>query len=292
MSYTLEEKIDMVQWTFKSHSLRETRDLFSIKYPERPIPALTTISAVVENFKSTGCILGCKCHKTPRINLDKEMQEIIVCAMVEEDSNISISKISEETNISVGKVHNILKKNKYNSYRYQTHQEIFEADQYRRMEFCETVLERVNVDEHFIENIVFTDESTFLLHGKHHPSNLRYWSIENQHRQLNLRTQYPEKLNVWAGIYGNNIIGPFFINRNLNGETYLNLLQNEIVPAIRAINPNLENVWFQQDGCPAHNTRAVTEYLNNTFPQRVISTRGIIRWPARSPDLAPNDFFL
>ncbi|KAJ8946386.1 hypothetical protein NQ318_011792 [Aromia moschata] len=29
-----------------------------------------------------------------------------------------------------------------------------------------------------------------------------------------------KKINVWAGILGNTIIGPLFINENLNGEIY------------------------------------------------------------------------
>ena len=32
--------------------------------------------------------------------------------------------------------------------------------------------------------------------------------------------------------------------------------------------------------------------MNNTFPNRLISGHGTILWPARSPDLSPNDFFL
>ncbi|KAJ8938357.1 hypothetical protein NQ318_000149, partial [Aromia moschata] len=41
-----------------------------------------------------------------------------------------------------------------------------------------------------------------------------------------LYTQNPENVNIWAGIIGENIIGPFFIDGNLTGETYLALLQN------------------------------------------------------------------
>ncbi|KAJ8959811.1 hypothetical protein NQ318_011543 [Aromia moschata] len=43
-----------------------------------------------------------------------------------------------------------------------------------------------------------------------------------------LHTQNPEKVNVWAGIIGENNIGPFFIDGNLNGETYLAQLQNNM----------------------------------------------------------------
>jgi len=36
------------------------------------------------------------------------------------------------------------------------------------------------------------------------------------------KSQYPDK--VWAGIIGNHLIGPFFIDRNLNFEMYETML--------------------------------------------------------------------
>lgn len=54
-------------------------------------------------------------------------------------------------------------------------------------------------------------------------------------------TQYPEKMIVWAGSLGNNIIGPFFRPGNLTGEFYLNLLEEFIYPCIV---DNLENEIF------------------------------------------------
>lgn len=80
----------------------------------------------------------------------------------------------------------------------------------------------------------------------------------------------------------------------MTGERYLAMLQNQIVPAIREVVPNNEfhHVWFQHDGCPAHNTREVQIFLVETFGDRIISNSGPVRWPARSPDLTPLDFFL
>ncbi|GBO46586.1 hypothetical protein AVEN_88807-1 [Araneus ventricosus] len=40
----------------------------------------------------------------------------------------------------------------------------------------------------------------------------------------------------------------------------------------------LRNVWFQNDGAPAHNTSSVKQYL--------------VEWPPCSPDLTPMDVFL
>ncbi|KAJ8955876.1 hypothetical protein NQ318_005424 [Aromia moschata] len=59
------------------------------------------------------------------------------------------------------------------------------------------------------------------------------WSIENPHWMRKLHTQNSERVNVWAGIIGENIIGPFFIDGNLNGETYLAPLQNNMLTNVR-----------------------------------------------------------
>ena len=52
------------------------------------------------------------------------------------------------------------------------------------------------------------------------------------------------------------------------------------------------DVSFQQDGATAHTVPASMELLREHFPGRLISLRGDLPWPARSPDLAPFDFFL
>ena len=51
---------------------------------------------------------------------------------------------------------------------------------------------------------------------------------------------------VWAGIWGDKIIGPIFINRNLNANKYLNMLQKEIFPSLLSENSN-----FPARLCPA-----------------------------------------
>lgn len=112
-------------------------------------------------------------------------------------------------------------------------------------------------------------------------------------------TQRPQKVNVWAGIIGNRIIGPYFIRENLTANGYLNLLRNHVVPDLINLFPNPENaqlirndIWLQQDGAPPHYGRNVREYLDEIFHTRWIGRRGEIEWPPRSPDLNPLDFFL
>ncbi|XP_074026197.1 uncharacterized protein [Leptinotarsa decemlineata] len=111
--------------------------------------------------------------------------------------------------------------------------------------------------------------------------------------------QHPEKVNVWAGIVGDRVIGPIFFQENLTGARYLEFLQKDLVPnlailfpcSIEADVPN-RNIWFQQDGAPSHFARPVREYLNDVYPGRWIGRRGPYEWPPRSPDSTPLDFFL
>ena len=82
----------------------------------------------------------------------------------------------------------------------------------------------------------------------------------------------------------------------MNAQKYLDLLRNDVIPAIQASataqNIPFGQMYFQQDGHPAHYARVVTDYLHLTFPQRWIGRNGPILWPPRSPDLTPLDFFL
>lgn len=57
----------------------------------------------------------------------------------------------------------------------------------------EKVMEMANGNEHFVRNISFTDESSFLRHGRHNPSISRYRSRDNQHHAYDSRTQYTHK---------------------------------------------------------------------------------------------------
>lgn len=62
------------------------------------------------------------------------------------------------------------------------------------------------------------------------------------------KPQYPQKLNVWPGFLNDNLIGPFFIDGNLNVVIYEYLLRDQIILIIRVdTGNNFANIWFQQE---------------------------------------------
>lgn len=295
--YSREQKINIIKLYLTAESAEEVVGRFAFAYPGQQVPCTQTVLNIFHRFEQSGCINKCnKCyHEEPEarpIPEDRVERDVNVCTFVEANEPMSSIQISREIDIPDRTVRHILKKHGYKSYKLKKTQEIIPDDCIRRMEFCEVMREKINNNEEFVNNILFTDESTFSLRGPHNPSVVRYWSRENKHLSVPLRTQYPQKINIWAGILGDYIVGPFVINGNLNGERYLQMLQEEIIPAVRNLNVDFDEIWFQQDGCPAHNARTNLEFLRTTFPERLICSRGTIPWPARSPDLTPLDFFL
>ena len=99
------------------------------------------------------------------------------------------------------------------------------------------------------------------------------------------------KLMVWAGIWGDRIIGPLFVSENLNAGKYLNMLQEEILPSLLNEEGDYP-VYFQQDGAPPHYDIQVRRFLDQQFPDASFGRRGPVEWPPRSPNLSPLDFYL
>uniref|UniRef100_A0A1B6G3J3 Tc1-like transposase DDE domain-containing protein n=1 Tax=Cuerna arida TaxID=1464854 RepID=A0A1B6G3J3_9HEMI len=187
-------------------------------------------------------------------------------------------------------VRKVLKKAAFKAYRVHLVQELNEDDFDWRLEFCEVIVDRIDRKQILLNDILFSDEVTFVLNGSVNRHNCRYWDNSNPHWKEESHTQHPQKLNVWAGIIGNQIVGPFFINGNLNGDSYLAMLQNEIIPDYKLL--LVDNfIEFISNKMARHHT--LLSLLENTWIQYSL-TGGLeaVEWPARSHDLSLLDFFL
>lgn len=116
----------------------------------------------------------------------------------------------------------------------------------------------------------------------------RFWSHKNPDFTIEKRMK-SKTLTVWAGIWSGGLIGPFFFEGTGTGFRYLQMLQEQIYPALLEI-PELQDMIFMQDGAPPHWLRTVRDWLDEHFPERWLGRDGPILWPPRSPDLTPMDF--
>lgn len=286
-----EDKVEMIMLYGEARrNLHETVRLFNAAYPDRPVDR-AYVRQLVSKFRTTFSVKDAPRSGRPCVTTEEA--QVAVLASVAVNPHASVRSTALEVGISKNSVHRVLKKHKFHPYKIQLHQEINDDDPDRRLQFCEEMIQQIenNRPINYISQVCFSDEASFSLHGTVNRHNCRYWSDNNPHWMVEAHTQRPQKLNVWAGILGETIVGPFFIEGNLNGVKYLEMLQEHIVPAINEIVQGTFNPVFQQDGAPPHYNVNVRTFLDQQFPGQWIGRRGAIEWPPRSPDLAPLDFF-
>lgn len=212
---------------------------------------------------------------------------------IRRDPHTSIRRVAERTGRPATTVHRVLKTEGLHPYHFTPVQELEVFDPVARLEYCRVLLRKREEDPSFLKNILFTDEATFTKNGVFNYHNAHTWSETNPYNVWEDNSQRQFKVNVWCGIVGKILLGPYKID-HLNGVTYLDFLENDFEEMFDDNIPLSirEKIYFMQDGAPAHYSLTVREYLEERFPQKWIGRAGTIAWPARSPDLTPCDFFL
>jgi hypothetical protein len=137
-----------------------------------------------------------------------------------------------------------------------------EDDPDRRLEFSEWIQRKVGEDAQFLGMVVWTDEATFKLNGTVNRHNCVCWSSENQNVHVDKAVNLPG-LSVWCGVSSRGVVGSFFFEGTVTGAAYLNMLQEDIVPAVCQLYGD-EDVWYEQGGAPPHYHR--DDILKTVFP--------------------------
>ncbi|GBM55079.1 hypothetical protein AVEN_145140-1 [Araneus ventricosus] len=139
------------------------------------------------------------------------------------------------------------KRLRLHAYEVQIVQDLEANDCPRRAEFAIEILNRIDVENDFLNRICFSDESTFHVSGMVNRHNVRIWRSKNPHVSAQLQRDSP-KVNVWCGLMHNKVIGPFFFTeKSITVNVYLDLLQLLIEPQLEEFQ---SWIMFQQDGAP------------------------------------------
>ncbi|GFW00351.1 uncharacterized protein TNCV_4355481 [Trichonephila clavipes] len=140
----------------------------------------------------------------------------------------------------------------------------------------------------------FTDEASFSREGIFNTRNSHSWAAANPHVTRTRAAQDRFLVNVWAGILGDHLIGPYILPDRLTGPRYLIFLEQvlpELLDSAHVTAATRTSMWFQQDGAPAHFSISVRNHLDATCGERWIGRGGPVHWPPRSPDFSCLDYF-
>lgn len=267
---------------------RAAQRRYAERYPNARHPDRKTIKHLVRRAEQGSMIR--KRRKTGT----RENIVLGVRAVIAEDPHISTREIQRRHGVPKSTVNRVLKSSKFHPYHVHLTQTLEVGDYARRFNFCRWAENHMRRNPFFFNHVLFSDEAKFDNMGGVNLHNAHYYSDENPHWQRDHRTQRRWSLNVWAGIIGDYVVGPMFYNENLTGPLYLNILRNEVPPLLEDLPLDLRrDMWFQQDGAPAHRVRSVKTFLNATYPNRWIGIGSQVHeFPPRSPDLTPIDFAL
>ncbi|CAD5210227.1 unnamed protein product [Bursaphelenchus okinawaensis] len=299
MVWGADVKSECVEWYFKlGESPESVRRKYMAVYhprsPRTPCPSADSIKRWVIEFRSRRHCLRKEKVKTNFVATPEVVARI--GDAIADNPRISVRELSRFEGIpSKSTCSRKLREDGYHPYKLQKVQEILPRHIVQRLSHSNVMLEQLQNNEAFLEELVFSDESTFHIHGRLNCQNSRWWAKENLHWCVSEPLHSP-KTNVWAAIGWNGVVGPFFIDENINGARYLELLEQDVLPQLLQW-PNSATLVYMHDGAPPHHSLVVREFLNTHLPGRWMGrdSRGApppFVWPANSPDLTPMDFFL
>ncbi|GFT32354.1 transposase-like protein [Trichonephila clavipes] len=266
--YTNAEKADMIlAYGATDCNGRAAQRLYAEKPPVRRTPAHTMFARLHQQLCETGSF-----QKAAR-NRDRtartELNEEIVLDMVDTTPSLSTRGIANEIGISYSSVWRILDDSALHPFHYQRVQSLKECDFAPRQAFSQR-------------------EGIFNTHNSHS------WAAANPHVTRTRAAQDRLLVNVWAGILGDHLIGPYILPDRLTGSRYLIFLEQvlpELLDSAHFTAATRTSMWFQQDGAPAHFSISVRNHLDATCGERWIGHGGPVHGPPRSPDHSCLDYF-
>lgn len=287
--YPSHEIVDMIRLIGEARNnyLHAAR-LYAERYPNRRHPHRTTMKDLCIRAEQGSL------KRVRQKSGANEAKTVTVIASTTLNPQISTRQIERQHGVPRSTANRILMNEKFHPYHIHLVHTLEETDFARRLAFCNWVQVKLRANPAFVEMVLFSDEATFLNRGGVNRHNCHYYSDVNPHWKRHQQFQRQWSLNVWAGIVGDCIVGPFFFHERLEGENYLHFLREELPILLENVPCNIrQSMWFQQDGAPPHRSRNVTAYLNEQFPNKWIGLASPVQvWPPRSPDLTPLDFFL
>lgn len=292
MPYTSRERALFVRWFIESrYDYAEFSKTVHLKLGiNARVPDRKSIKDWDQKFLETGNVDRTPVKRIETVRDDDTIAEVF--GAVQDNQHISVRSLANQFDISIGSTHRILREDLVlHPYKAQTAQELLPGDPETRSQFARRMMAERLVDPELAQNLVFFDEAHFHEDGVPNRQNFRIWGSSNPSFIVQ-EPLHSARVTALIGMGYHGIIGPFFFDGNVNAQRYLEMLENQVLPALR-LWPNFGDIVLVQDGAPAHWALTVRAFLNRHFPMRWIGRSSpFIVWPPRSPDLTPLDFFI
>ena len=133
--------------------------------------------------------------------------------------------------------------------------------------------------------VLFTDKSRATLDGPDGWANVWVYNGETCHTRMR-RQQGGGGVMIWAGIIGDELVGPFRVPDGLKfpAATYCEFLKTALEPWLDDLPlSRLKRIVFMHDNAPSHAAKATTAVLKSLG----FVNESLMIWPPNTPDLTP-----
>lgn len=262
------------------------------RFPERQQPNETIFKRLRNNLIDHGSFTKERPKKYNIQDCDEVIEEVI--GIVSANPSISSREIQAETGIKRSRALKILKKHKFRPYAIRKIHSLKPGDAQRRLQFSNWFLDKIRQQPDFHRKLIWSDETYISSAGIFNRHNEHIWADSNPHSTSTVQRQGRFGFSVWCALFDSQVLAYEIYDDNLNGENYHRIINENLIENYLDNIPLAQRreIFFQQDGAPPHQRRAVSDLLNSNFGLNWIGNTGPIRWPPRSPDLSPMDFFL
>ena len=294
VNFTYPELADMhLMYGRSNGNSREAKRLYAETFPNRRLPNKQTFVSIDRHLRENGTFQIRNVDAGRPRNVRIPIVEERVLRRVRAYPSTSLRRVARQEGISRHTVFNVLHDNHMHPYHVMRVQSLSVADYPARVTFCEWYLQKCALNNEFPNLVLFTDEAQFTRDGIFNFHNQHNWMEDNPHAIVQSRHQHQFSINVWAGIIGNELIGPHILPRRLTGNAYAYFLEHDL-PRLLDVIPleTRDLMWLMHDGAPPHFSIVARQFLNRAYLHRWIGRAGPVPWPPRSPDLNPLDFYL
>jgi len=214
-------------------------------FPDWKIPSRSVFTRIHQTLRDTGSL--------PSVSVQSESEVVRtintrqnILEMVQRSPRLSTRRMASCIGLPRMQVWRTFHEDLY-PYHDQRVQHLEPGDHAQRMDLCHWI----KAHPQLLSVILFSDEASFTRDGVNNLQNVHTWSHNNLHETSVTNFQKRFSVNVWCGVLGNRLIGPFVFHNNLNGNTYEAFLRNELPCLLEDIPLMIRSqMYFQHDGAP------------------------------------------
>lgn len=284
MRYDIKQQSFLIKKYHQFQNSTLVQRAWRTQFKNTKAPSYSKIEKMVQKFENTSSVADMpRIHAKPSKKREEAKKQLKT--LFSDFENLSLRKAERITGISYGMIRRVLKEDLHlKPYKEHEWHELQPGDCQKRLDFAEFF---IGLPKNASSLLLACDEAYFYLHPEVNSQNNRRWLPSKPTDKIE-RPLHGEKVLVWCAISRDCIYGPYFFDGNVNQHNYLNMLKNFFWKG-HVTARDFRKYYFLQDGAKPHTADKVQSYLKSKFGNRLIDKS---KWPPRSPDLNPCDFFL